>query len=349
MRLQVEERRTIQVNKRLLDNGFHLAVALLHVHHHRDGHTSCHPLRSGLGQVAHQRHVTRLAGCDEVGSRHTERVAVVCVEVRGDSATTFVAEEVVERGELAFVHAVGFQLCQALANHLNEQFLCLDLTYHHISVRVAVERQLLCNPLRQRTEQFARCGSQHRLHVLAFRVVALQRSKFLVLRQHVVQLLYQHTHSGDELNKSLGDEHGTEVQSGVRTVNNHLHYLLHNIVQRHILCLYLLRNQADIRLALQCALKGDMRSRATHQADEVPVFLCRVSVALDVTNQLAVHFASGVEAERGLNHVVLQVAVDGLRAANHLNTAFLLQVILCQHAGIGVRVVAANNHDGLDT
>ena len=80
----------------------------------------------------------------------------------------------------------------------------------------------------------------------------------------------------------------------------------------------------------------------------MPVFLCRVGVALNVTNHFAIHLASGVETERGFNPVVLQVAVDSLRATDYLNASTLSLVVFSEHASVGVRVVATDNHDSTD-
>ena len=91
-----------------------------------------------------------------------------------------------------------------------------------------------------------------------------------------------------------------------------------------------------------------MAGAAAHQTDEVPVFLCGVGVALDVADQLAVNLAGGVETKRGFDHFVLQVAVDGLRAADNLNAAVLLQVVLSEYAGVGVRVVTTDDHNRFD-
>ena len=68
-----------------------------------------------------------------------------------------------------------------------------------------------------------------------------------------------------------------------------------------------------------------------------------------VTDELSVGLTSGIETERGLNHLILQVAVDSLRATNHLNAALFLQIVLSEHASIGVRVVTTNDNNGLDT
>ena len=102
-------------------------------------------------------------------------------------------------------------------------------------MRIAVECQLTGYALRQRTIELARSRRQHRLDVLALGVVALERCKLLVLSKHVVQLLDQDTHSGDELYQTFGDQYRTEVQTGVGAVNDYFYYLLNDIVQRHVL------------------------------------------------------------------------------------------------------------------
>ena len=92
-----------------------------------------------------------------------------------------------------------------------------------------------------------------------------------------------------------------------------------------------------------------MGSGTTHDLDKVPVLLGGVGVTLDVADDLAVGLGGGVEAEGTLDVLVLQVAVDGLGAADHLNAAVVGGKILGQDCGIGVGVVAADDDDGGDT
>ena len=80
----------------------------------------------------------------------------------------------------------------------------------------------------------------------------------------------------------------------------------------------------------------------------MPVLTGRVTVALDVTNELRIGLTSGIKTERGLDLRVLQVTVDGLRTTDHLNTVVLSCIVLSQHTGIGVRVVTTDDHDGFD-
>ena len=91
-----------------------------------------------------------------------------------------------------------------------------------------------------------------------------------------------------------------------------------------------------------------MRSGATHQFDEVPVFLSGVTVTLDVTDYLGVNLTSRVETERGLDLGVLQVTVDRLRATDYLYAGADSLVILGQYASVRVRIVTTDNNQSLD-
>ena len=349
MRLEIFERRAIQFNERFLDNGFHLTVTFLHIHHHRDRHTTGEPLGCRLGEVTHERHVTRLAGCDEVGSVHTDGIAVIGIEIRRHCATSFISEEMVEGCELTFVLAVGFEDSQTFLNHLDEQFLGLYLRNHHVSVRVAVERELLGDTFRQRAEELAGSRGQFGLHVLTFGIVAVEGNELLVGSKHVVEFLNEDAHGGDELDEAFRDKDGTEIKACVRTGYNDLDDIFHDVVKGHLLGLHLLGDKADIRLALECALEGNMGSGTPHETNEMPVFLGGVGITLDVTDKLGIGLASGVETERGLDHLVLEVAVDSLRTADDLDTALLLEVVLGEHTGVGITIITTNNNDSLDT
>lgn len=82
--------------------------------------------------------------------------------------------------------------------------------------------------------------------------------------------------------------------------------------------------------------------------DKVPVFTGRVSVTLDVADQLRVYLCSGIEAKTGLDLIVLQVAVDGLRAADNLDTIVLGSIVLSEHASICIGVVTTDDDHSLD-
>ena len=96
-------------------------------------------------------------------------------------------------------------------------------------------------------------------------------------------------HSRNELDQALRDQYRTEVITLGGTLSHDTSHVSNDIVQRHILLLNLLGDDTNVRLSLQSALQSDMRSGATHQFDEVPVFLGGVTVTLDVTDYLGVN------------------------------------------------------------
>ena len=60
---------------------------------------------------------------------------------------------------------------------------------------------------------------------------------------------------------------------------------------------------------------------------------------------LAVGLCSGIETERALDILVLQVAVDGLRAADNLYAGVVCSEVLSQYSCVGVGIVATDDND----
>ncbi len=166
--------------------------------------------------------------------------------------------------------------------------------------------------------------------------------------EQVVELVDEATDCRYKLDKALRNEHHTEVVAILSTLSNSRGDLLNNLIERHVLGLNLLRDDADVRLGLESALKGDVRSRTAHELNEVPILAGRVGVALDVTNELSVNLCSGVETKACLDLVVLQVTINGLRATDNLYAVILSSIVLSQHASVSIRVVTTDNYDSLD-
>ena len=117
------------------------------------------------------------------------------------------------------------------------------------------------------------------------------------MREQVVEFGYELFHGRYELYEAFGNEYGAEVEAGVGSVNNDADDLVNDLVECHLLGSDFLAYEADVGLRLQSALERDVACGASHEADEVPVFLGGVGVALYVANQFAIDLAGGVEAE----------------------------------------------------
>ena len=112
--------------------------------------------------------------------------------------------------------------------------------------------------------------------------------KTLSLRQsqYIIELGNESLDGRNELNDTLRDDYCSKIVAILSTLCHSRSNVFHNIVERHVLLLYFLRDKADIWLSLKCALKSDVRSRTTHHLDEMPVLTSRVAVTLDIADKL---------------------------------------------------------------
>ena len=168
----------------------------------------------------------------------------------------------------------------------------------------------------------------------------------LLTGQQLVDLGDEHGELGNEFHNALGNDGHAEVHalggSGGNGVSNHVG----NRGQGHLLGGNLFTDEADVGLGLQGALQGHMGGGTAHDLDEVPVFLGGVGIPLDVADELAVGLGGGIKAEGALDVFVLQVAVDGLGAADDLNTGVVGGHVLRQDSGVGIGVVTADDDNG---
>ena len=338
---------TVETHESLLDNGFHFTVTTFHIEHHGDGHTACKPLNGGLGEVAEAGNVTGNTGVDEPGGVETECIAIVGIEVGGSCAASFIAEEVVEGREFAVVLSGGTHFLEATAYHLAEKLLGLDERNLNVSVGVAVEGELTGYAKGQRSVNLGILLGEVVKNELAL-VFCRKFVEFGRFGQKVVELGYEVFHSGNELDETFGNQHGTEVVAVGSAGGNDAGHVINHVVEGHVLCLNLFGDDADVGLCLEGAFKSDVGSGAAHELDEVPVFLGREAVALDVADKLGVNLGGGVETEGGFYNVVLEVAVDSLGAAQNLNAGADAFVVFGENSGIGVGVVTADDYESGD-
>ena len=338
----------LEVDEGLLDNRLHLALAALHVHHHGDRNTTCDPLLAGLGQVAHARHVAGNAGVDQHGGVVSEGVSIVGVEVGRIGAAAFITEEVVLSGKFAYILAILGHLLETVGNHLAEQTFCLDERNLYVAVAVAVEAELKGDLLGQTAILLGVGCGEKGLDLRELLVLREGSDLVLMSLDYIVELGDQALHRGDELDQTLGDKHGTEVPAHLGALTDYVADVVYDIVESHLLGLNFLGDETDVGLSLESAFQGDVAGAAAHQLDEVVIFLGRVTVTLDVADYLAVDLAGGVETERSLDPLVLQVTVDGLGHTDNLHVGSDVLVVLGEHGGVGVGVVTADDNERLD-
>jgi hypothetical protein len=92
----------------------------------------------------------------------------------------------------------------------------------------------------------------------------------------------------------------------------------------------LLTNEDPVNPSLKSALKCNVRCRPAHQSDEVVISLAGEGIHAQVSDGLRVSLGGCVEAETHLDVLVLEVTVDGLRAANNSALGLMLLKVLCK-------------------
>ena len=90
-----------------------------------------------------------------------------------------------------------------------------------------------------------------------------------------------------------------------------------------------------------------MRSRATHQPDEMVVIFGRDHVGAKVANGFAVDLGRSVEAKRHRDVFVLKIAVNSFGASNNLAFGFVGRKVLSQQASVCVGVVTADHNQAV--
>ncbi len=341
---------TVEFNQCLADNGLILAVASFDIHHLGDGHTACDPLVCGLGEVGNLGKVSVVAVLNQHEGVVAEGVAVIRIEIGRERAAAFIAEEVMQGRELALVGTGSLARGKVVLNEGGEQLFRLDQRNLNVAMRVALEEQLLLNAFRQNGEY--RHGFLGQA-VLDEGVLFLPAGKGvegsgLFAGEQLVDFGNQNGELGNEFYDTFWNDGYAEVPALGGAIGYGISDIVGNLGQRHLLGGNFFADQADVRLGFQRTFQRYVGSGAAHDLYKVPVFLCGVGVALDVADQLAVGFGSGVESEGALDVFVLKVAVDGLGAADYLNAGVVSSKVLGQNGCIGVGVVAADDDNSGD-
>ncbi len=212
-------------------------------------------------------------------------------------------------------------------------------------MRIAFQKQLLLNAFWQNLEDLEGLLGE----TLADEFILLIPGRKLIeclclfASQQFIDLSNQRSEFRNEFNDSFRNNGNTEVHALLCSCGNRVCDVVSDLAERHLLRCNFFADEADIRLGFQSALQSDMGSRSAHNLDEVPVLLGRVCITLDVADQFGIRLRCSIETEGALDVVVLQVAVDSLRAADDLNTALVSSEVFRQHCGVRIRIITADD------
>mmetsp|Transcript_45020 Transcript_45020/g.128578 ORF Transcript_45020/g.128578 Transcript_45020/m.128578 type:complete len:378 (-) Transcript_45020:214-1347(-) len=246
------------------------------------------------------------------------------------------------RGEGAGVRALGSPGLELHGDGGRQQLLGLDLRHLDVAVRVAVEQQLRANEVRQVAEGRRVLRREHGHHAVFRRGDARSRELVVDLGDEAVEL-------GDKLDEALGQDDDAVLLPDLAPGLDHVGELLREVAKALLVTGDLLTQETGVRPREQGHLEGDVRGRATHEPDQVVVFLRAERVDRDVAHEVGVGLAGRVEAEGdGDVRRALEVAVDGLGGADHLRLAAVGLEVLSQNCAVGVGVVAADDHEAVE-
>ncbi len=127
-------------------------------------------------------------------------------------------------------------------------------------MRVSVEEQLLLDSLRKDREDFHGLLRQAFFDKCILRIPIRKCVELCCLasREKLVDLSDQDREFRNEFDNTLRDDDNTEVHAFFCSLRNRISDLIRDLGQGHLLLGNFLRDQADIRLSLKCALKSDV-------------------------------------------------------------------------------------------
>ena len=182
---------------------------------------------------------------------------------------------------------------------------------------VSVEQELVLDGFRKEVKEFPRSLRQIGLDVLSN-----GRRKWL--RDDLIDLLDENVHLRNELDEPFRHKDHAILLLTLISLANDVGELISDLLKSHGILLDLLTYEDPVHASLEGALKCNVRCRSSHQSDEVVISLAGEGINTQVSDSLRVSLGGCVEAETNLDVLILEVAVDGFRAAN--NSAFRLML-----------------------
>lgn len=339
------ERSTVEFDESFLDNRLVGTVTAFHVHHHGYRNATGNPLVDTLREVTDRAHVAVHLVEGEHGCRVTEAVAVVSVEVTRSGATAFVTEEVVECRELTLEVLAALEF---LFHHFDDELFSFDEGHLDVAMAVAFEHELSLNECREGNENFSRSLGNPSTELFDLGC-SIEAFDFLfVVGEGFGKFRNKDADVRDEFEEAFRNEGHTEVLAFSGTGSDDVCDVLDDLLQLHLLALHFFGNEADVRMSLEGGFKSDVGSGAAHELDEVPVLAGGVGVAHDVADEFGIGLDGSVETEGGFDVFVLQVAVDGLRAAADDAGGTVRLEVFAENGSVRVGVVTTDNHDSVE-
>ena len=194
---------------------------------------------------------------------------------------------------------------------------------------VSVEQELVLDGFGKEVEEFPRS-----LREVSLDMFSNSRRKWL--RDDLIDFLDKDVHLGDELDEAFRHKDHTILLLALISLAYDVGELIGDLLKGHGVLFDLLTYEDPVNASLKCALKSNVRCRSSHESDEVVISLAGEGIHAQVSDSLRVSLSGCVEAETHLDVLVLEVSVDGLRAANDSALGLMLLKVLSKEASICV-------------
>lgn len=194
---------------------------------------------------------------------------------------------------------------------------------------VSVEQELVLYGFGKEVEEFPRG-----LREVSLDVFSNSRRKWL--RDDLIDLLDKDVNLGNELDEPFGHEDHTILLLALISLAYDVGELIGDLLKGHGVLFDLLTYEDPVNASLKSALKSNVRCRSSHESDEVVISLAGEGIHAQVSDSLRVSLCGCVEAETNLDVLILEVTIDGLRAANDSALGLMLLKVFSKQASICV-------------
>ncbi len=158
-----------------------------------------------------------------------------------------------------------------------------------------------------------------------------------------VEFADEDSHFGNEFDQAFRNEDCSEFFAVGGALGDGVGDVINDVFEGELALGDFLGNERDVWASLESALETDVRSRAAHELDEVPVFSRRDGIALNVSDEVGVNFAGRVEAEAGFDVFAFEVAIDGFGNSDNRQRGFAGGGEFSEFGGVRIRVITADD------
>lgn len=268
-----------------------------------------------------------------------------------------------DRAKGAGVGSSTLTLLELFTAHEGDELLSLDLGELDGAGELMLDEELLLHEVWEGVEEGLGPGCKTDIGVLLEKLLLQLSNGVLIILligevlllvaadllgsifEDLVEFLKKLVEVGQVAQKTLRDQYATVVLLLVSSVFDGVADSVDDVLEGLLLAVGFLTDDDHVGAGLESTLDSEVGWLLTHQSDEVPVLDGGGTVSQHVADQLRVDFRGGVEADRGADVLVVDVAVHSAWNHDHAGVDLVLEEVLSQVGAIGHGQGGANEHE----